>query len=66
MLNQENIVAVVGMILEWAINQYVKFDQISGTKELFYARNLQSVINECLLFFLSVLRVTYLCFYQNA
>lgn len=60
LLNQESIIDVVGMILEWSISQYTKLNQLEGPKCLFHARNIQIIIRECLHFFLSLLKVTYL------
>lgn len=47
LLNEERVVLVVGSILEWAILQYVKLEEVEGKKTLFHARNLQIIIREC-------------------
>jgi hypothetical protein len=60
LLHQEELISVLGMILEWLLTQYSTIEQQQGPKLIFYARTLQQSIKLILTFFQALLKLQFL------
>lgn len=50
----------LGKILEWAVNQYLRYEAEPGSKSLFLARNIQVIVRDIVQLFVAFLKTTYL------
>jgi len=50
----------LGEILEWAVNQYALYEAEPTKKSLFIARNIQVIVRDVVMYFVALIKTTYL------